>query len=60
MPNEYSVEIHKYLSEKIAEAEKTIEESREGNPNSQGQIDELLWLGEYLSVNIDLKNFTYY
>lgn len=60
MPNEYSVEIHKYLSEKIAEAEKVIAESVGGNPNFQGQIEELLWIREYLSDNIDLKDFTYY
>lgn len=58
--NEYSIEIHKYLSAKIAEAETLIAASAEGNPKSQGALEELLWLREYLSNNIDLKDFTYY
>jgi hypothetical protein len=60
MPNEYSVEIHQYLSKKIAEAGKTIEESSIDKPNCQGLIDELLWIRKYLSDKIDLKDFTYY
>lgn len=60
MANEYSIEIHKYLSAKIAEAEKIIAESAVGNPEFQGQLEELLWIREYLSNNIDLKDFTYY
>ena len=60
MPNEYSIEIHQYLNRKIAEAQKIIEENGLENPNAQGQLDELLWIREYLSKNIDLKGFTYY
>jgi hypothetical protein len=60
MPNEYSIEIHQYLKEKLAEAEKLIEKSVVKNPNVQGQIDELLWIRKYLGDKIDLKNFTYY
>ncbi len=60
MPNEYSIEIHRYLNHKIAEAEKIIEENGVKKSNVQGQLDELLWIREYLSNNIDLKNFTYY
>ncbi len=60
MANEYSVEIHKYLTEKIAEAEKFIEENVVNNENTQGQIKELLWIRDYLRNNIDLKDFTYY
>jgi hypothetical protein len=60
MPNEYSIEIHQYLKEKLAEAEKLIEKSVVIKPNVQGQIDELLWIRKYLSDKIDLKNFTYY
>ncbi|NOR26624.1 MAG: hypothetical protein GQ542_19980 [Desulforhopalus sp.] len=60
MPNEYSVEIHKYLGEKIVAAEKAIEESEVDNPNIQGQIVELHWIRKYLGDNIDLKDFTYY
>lgn len=60
MANEYSVEIHQYLTEKIEAAEKSIEEKLEGKTHFQGQIDELLWIRRYLSENIDLKDFTYY
>ena len=60
MPNEYSVEIHKYLRDKIAAAEKVIKENEADNPNIQGQIVELLWIRGYLGDNIDLKDFTYY
>jgi len=60
MPNEYSVEIHKYLREKIVAAEKVIKESEVDNPNIQGQMVELQWIREYLGDNIDLKDFTYY
>jgi len=60
MPNEYSVEIHKYISKKIREAEQLIDENGVDTPNNRGKIDELLWLREYLSDNIDLKGFKYY
>ena len=60
MPNEYSIEIHRYLTEKISEAQKILEQSDKENPNLQGQIDELLWIRQYMSDNIDLKDFTYY
>lgn len=60
MPNEYSVEIHKYLREKIVAAEKVIKESEVDTPNIQGQMVELQWIREYLGDNIDLKDFTYY
>jgi hypothetical protein len=60
MANEYSIEIHKYLNEKIAEAEKVIEESVVDNPYYRGQIEELHWIRKYLSDNIDLKDFSYY
>lgn len=60
MPNEYSVEIHQYLREKILAAEKAIEEGEVDNPKVQGQIEELHWIREYLGNNIDLKDFTYY
>lgn len=60
MPNDYSIEIHKYFSEKIAEAEKSIRESVVESSHYQGQIEELHWLRKYLSNNIDLKDFPYY
>lgn len=60
MPNEYSVEIHNYLKVKIEIAEKTITESVEHKAFLAGQLQELLWIREYLKDHIDLKNFTYY
>ncbi len=60
MANEYSVEIHKYLSEKIAIAKKAAEGNPEDSPRFQGQLKELLWIREYLSNNTDLKDFKYY
>jgi len=60
MPNEYSVEIHTYISKKIREAEQLIDKNEVDTPNNRGKIDELLWLREYLSDNIDLKDFKYY
>jgi hypothetical protein len=60
MPNEYSVEIHKYISEKIRETEILLDKNGADTQYNQGKIDELLWLREYLSNNIDLKDFKYY
>lgn len=60
MPNEYSVEIHKYIIEKMRETEILSDKNGADTPYNQGKIDELLWLREYLSDNIDLKDFKYY
>lgn len=60
MPNEFSVEIHNYLTQKITEAQKAIADKNEKAPFFQGQLDELSRIREYLQENIDLKNFTYY
>ncbi len=61
MPNDYSIEIHKYLSDKILLAEQTM---RQGDENTatraRGQLEELLWIRQYLQENIDLKNFQYF
>ncbi len=60
MANEYSIEIHRYLSAKIAEAEALIRNSTEDSAEPRGQLEELLAIRKYLSDNIDLKDFTYY
>jgi hypothetical protein len=60
MANEYSIEIHRYLSARIAEAETLILNSIEDSPELLGQLEELLAIRKYLSDNIDLKDFTYY
>jgi hypothetical protein len=60
MPNEYSVEIHNYLSQKISDALKSIEKNDGSSPLHQGQLEELYWIREYLRKNVDLKDFPYY
>lgn len=60
MPNEFSVEIHNYLSQKITQAQKAVAEKNEKSSFYQGQLEELLRIREYLKDNIDLKNFAYY
>lgn len=60
MPNEYSVIIHDYLSEKIAEAERGVARGDEHTLFYRGQLEELHWLRAYLRENIDLKDFNYY
>ena len=61
MPNEFSVEIHDYLTQKITEAENALAR-KECNllRYFQGQLEELHRIRAYLKENIDLKNFTYY
>ena len=60
MPNEYSVKVHDYLTEKIREAERGIARGDEQSPFYRGQLAELQWLREYLKEHVDLKDFTYY
>lgn len=60
MPNEYSVEIHAYLTNKIAEHEQVLKEHSGNSSRSSGQLEELYWIREYLAEHIDLKDFTYY
>ncbi len=61
MPNDYSIEVHKYLSDKIAEAERALKlGDQDIAAHARGQLEELQWIRRYLQENIDLKNFTYY
>lgn len=60
MPNEYSVEIHRYLNQKISETESALKEETDYTHLYQGQLDELYWIRNYLGENIDLKNFIYF
>lgn len=60
MPNEYSIEIHNYLSKKIAENERLLKARGGNSPHHKGQLDELYWIREYLAEHIDLKDFAYY
>ena len=65
MANEYSVKIHNYISEKIAEAQKAkkvseAEDDGETRRYLEGRLHELLNLREYMKANIDLKTQKYY
>ena len=60
MPNDFSVEIHNYLTLKIAEAQKGIARNDERSSFFRGQLEELCWIRTYLKQNVDLKNFIYY
>ena len=60
MPNEFSVEIHNYLTLKITEAEEAVARKDERSSFYRGQLEELYWIRRYLKENVDLKDFTYY
>ena len=60
MANEYSIEIHNYITMKIEAAQKAIELAEDQSPYHQGQLEELYWIRKYLKENIDLNTFTYY
>lgn len=58
MPNDFSIEIHNFLSAKILEAEQRLAEG--DDPFVRGRLAEFLWIRSYLQENFDLKNFVYY
>jgi hypothetical protein len=60
MPNEFSVQIHNYLTRKITEAEQAVARDDEHAPYYRGQLEELYWMRNYLKENVDLKDFSYY
>lgn len=60
MPNDFSIEIHAYLTRKINEAERAIACKDERSSYYRGQLEELFWLRRYLKENVDLKDFIYY
>ena len=60
MPNEYSVEIHNYLSREIEKAEKERNSGSCDQHYLDGKLSELYWIREYLAEKIDLKDFKYY
>lgn len=60
MPNEYSIEIHNYLSKKLTEATEKQKENSEKSAYLQGRLKELQWIREYLGKHIDLKDFKYH
>ena len=65
MPNEYSVELHNFITDKIRSAAQQLAGAKENNNSEMqsywgGQLDELSWLRSYLKAHVDLKNFVYY
>jgi len=65
MANEYSVEIHHYISEKIAVAEKQKQKAEADDDVAsrffyKGQLHELLKIRAYMAAHIDLKTQHYY
>ena len=65
MANEYSVEIHDYISNQIAAAEKMkIDAESNGDSSSakyyEGRLQELHEIRQYMVEKIDLKTQKYY
>lgn len=60
MPNEYSVEIHNYLTAEIESAENSIKTADIRTDYYRGKLKELYWLRECLKEKTDLKDFKYY
>ena len=65
MAHAYSVEVHNYISEKIAIAEEEDEKAQKQDDFEtqrfyQGQLKELFKMREYLTKSIDLKTQKYY
>ena len=65
MANQYSVEIHKYISDKIAAATNQQKKAAAANDSAArrfyaGQLYELEKIREYMARNIDLKTQKYY
>ena len=65
MANQYSVEIHKYISDKIASAAGKIKKAEVADDLAtrrfhEGQLYELDKIREYMAQNIDLKTQKYY
>ena len=65
MANQYSVEIHNYISDKIAAARDRIKNAEKSSDIEtrrfyDGQLYELLKIREYMADKIDLKTQKYY
>jgi len=63
--NQYSVEIHQYISDRIAIATRRKKKAGAANEPAtrrfyEGQLFELDKIREYLAQNIDLKTQKYY
>ena len=65
MTNQYSVEIHKYISNKIAAVTHQQKKAEAASDSAArqfyaGQLYELEKIREYMAQNIDLKTQKYY
>ena len=65
MTNQYSVEIHQYIGDKIAAATHQQKKAEAANDSAArrfyaGQLYELEKLREYMAQNTDLKTQKYY
>ena len=65
MANEYSVEIHNYISDKVARATAALKKAEAADDQTvrrfyEGQLYELDKIREYMAQNIDLKTQKYY
>lgn len=65
MPNEYSVQLHDFITDKISSADQHLADAKEKNDLELqsywvGQLEELAWLRTYLKAHVDLKDFVYY
>ena len=65
MPNDYSVQLHDFITEKINSASQQLAEAENsGDTEKQsywrGQLEEFSWVRSYLKSHIDLKDFIYY
>ena len=65
MANQYSVEIHRYISDKIAAATSQQKKAEAADDTAArrffaGQLYELEKIREYMAQNIDLKTQKYY
>ncbi|MGI9536291.1 MAG: hypothetical protein ACR2PB_04415 [Desulfocapsaceae bacterium] len=65
MPNEYSVQLHDFITDKIRSADQRLADAKNKNDEKMqsywgGQLEELSWLRAYLKAHVDLKNFVYY
>ena len=62
MPNDYSVQIHNFLTTKLEalhQKKETCSTEKE-LAKIDGQCDEIHWLRQILKDNFDLKNHKYY
>ena len=65
MPNEYSVQLHDFITDRINSANQQLAEAEDNDDTEKqsywgGQLEELSWVRSYLKAHVDLKDFIYY